>query len=197
MKYNMHNTVIANGDVDMSDDINQNQILMGASDVCAILDIKESTLRKYALILQDAGYHFHTNDKGQRGYFDRDVTVLRRFLEIKKASDMTLEQSANAVMAWVEQSGVSLRVIEKNKEDERYNADIKELKEMVSNQNELLKALMTQMDQQQKYIDDSLKKRDEVLMQSLKESMETRKLIAAAQEEEKKKGFWKRLFDRK
>lgn len=110
--------------------------------------------------------------------------------------DMTLEQAAEAVMAWVRQSNMAVSVIEKKTESERYNDDIQALKEMVSKQNELLKELMMRLDQQQKYIEESLKKRDELLMQSLKESMETRKMIAAVKEEEgkKKKGFWSRLF---
>jgi DNA-binding transcriptional MerR regulator len=180
----------------MTGDINEGQILMGPGDVCALLGIKESTLRKYALILQDAGYKFHVNDKGQRGYFERDVIVLKRFMEIKQSRDMTLEQAAEAVMAWVQQSNIAVSVIEKKQESDRYNDDIKTLKEMVAQQNELLKELMLKLDEQQKYIDENLKKRDELLVQSLKESMETRKMIAAAKEEEekKKKGFWSRLF---
>jgi DNA-binding transcriptional MerR regulator len=180
----------------MTSDTNESQILMNPSDVCTLLGIKESTLRKYALILKDAGYQFHVNDKGQRGYFQNDVIVLKRFMEIKQSSDMTLEQAAEAVMAWVQQSNVAVRVTEKKQESERYNDDIQALKEMVAKQNGLLKELMMRLDQQQKYIEESLKKRDELLMQSLKESMETRKLIAAAKEEEKekKKGFWSRLF---
>jgi DNA-binding transcriptional MerR regulator len=180
----------------MTGDMNEGQILMGPSDVCALLGIKESTLRKYALILQDAGYKFHVNDKGQRGYFQNDVIVLKRFMEIKQSSDMTLEQAAEAVMAWVQQSNVAVRVTEKKQESERYNDDIQTLKEMVAKQNDLLKELMMRLDQQQRYIEESLKKRDELLMQSLKESMETRKMIASAKEEDekKKKGFWSRLF---
>lgn len=166
----------------MTNDTNDNQILMTAGDVCTLLSIKESTLRKYALILQDAGYHFHTNGKGQRGYYDKDVTVLRRFLEIKKSPDMTLEQSANAVLSWVEQSNISVRVIEKDEEKERYNDDIKELKELVTKQNELIKDLVTRMDQQQHYIDERLNKRDELLMESLRQSEETKQLLLAAQE---------------
>lgn len=176
----------------MTTDINDNQILMNAGDVCALLSIKESTLRKYALILQDAGYHFHTNGKGQRGYYDKDVTVLRRFLEIKKSPDMTLEQSANAVLSWIEQSSMSVRVIEKNEGKERYNDNIKDLKELVTKQNELIKDLINRMDQQQKYIDDSLNRRDERLMKTIEESMETRRLLAVAESE--RKSFWNRLF---
>ena len=176
----------------MTTDTTDNQILMKAGDVCTLLSIKESTLRKYALILQDAGYHFHTNSKGQRGYFDKDVTVLRRFLEIKKTPDMTLEQSANAVLSWVEQSNMSVRVIEKDEEKERYNDDIKDLKELVTKQNGLIKDLINRMDQQQKYIDDSLNRRDERLMKTIEESMETKKLLATAENE--RKSFWNRLF---
>ncbi|EMI11253.1 hypothetical protein [Anoxybacillus gonensis] len=180
----------------MTGDTNEIQILMSPSDVCTLLGIKESTLRKYALILQDAGYKFHVNEKGQRGYFEKDVIVLKRFLEIKQSRDMTLEQAAESVMAWIQQSNISVSVTEKKQESDRYNDDIKSLKEMITQQNELLKEFMIRLDQQQKYIEESLKKRDELLMQSLKESMETRKMIAAAKEEDEKKqkGFWSRLF---
>ncbi|MED1489172.1 hypothetical protein [Bacillus smithii] len=184
----------------MSNDTNESQILMSPSDVCALLDIKESTLRKYAGILKNAGYQFHVNEKGQRGYFNQDVIVLKRFIEVKKNRDMTLEQAANAVISWVKASNMSVSVIDKENENNRYSDDIKELKEIVNKQNELLKELVERMDNQQKYIDERLKKRDELLMKSLKESMETRKMIAAAKKEEeeeereKKKGFWSRLF---
>lgn len=182
----------------MTNDINEDKILMAPGDVCTLLSIKESTLRKYALILQDAGYHFHTNSKGQRGYFDRDVTVLRRFLDIKKAPDMTLEQSANAVMSWLEQSNVSLRVIDKDNENNRYNDDMKFMKETIEQQNILLQKLVEKIDQQQKYIDRRLEERDNKLMESLRESQEVKQQllqIAAAQEEQKKprKGFLKWL----
>ncbi len=150
----------------MTGDTNEGQILMEPSDVCALLGIKEPTLRKYALILQDAGYKFHVNDKGQRGYFERDVIVLKRFMEIKQSNDMTLEQAVEAVMAWVRHSNIAVSVIEKKSGSNRYNDDIQVPKEMVTKQNELLKELMMRLDQQQKYIEKNLKKRDELLMQS-------------------------------
>ncbi|MEM5595039.1 DUF3967 domain-containing protein [Niallia circulans] len=56
---------------------------------------------------------------------------------------------------------------------------------------------MERLDQQQKYIEERLNKRDETLIQSLREVQETKKLIAAAEEkreEESKKGFFQRLF---
>lgn len=181
----------------MSDDVQTNIILMNPSDVCALLDIKESTLRKYAGILKNAGYEFHVNDKGQRGYFDKDVVVLRRFLEVKASSDMTLEQAANAVISWVEQSDMSLRVIRESEIEKRYSNDISELKETIEKQNELLQALMQKMDRQQEYIDQSLEERDKKLMESIRISQETKQLLIeseAAKDEERTKSFWSRLF---
>jgi 3-methyladenine DNA glycosylase AlkD len=96
---------------------------------------------------------------------------------------MTLEQSANAVLSWVEQSSMSVHVIEKDEEKERYNDGIKDLNELVTKQNELIKDLINRMDQQQKYIDDSLYRRDERLMKTIEESMETRRLLAVAWQE--------------
>lgn len=181
----------------MSDDTQKNIILMNPSEVCALLDIKESTLRKYAGILKNAGYKFHMNDKGQRGYFDKDVIVLRRFLEAKATSDMTLGQAANAVIAWVEQSDMSLSVTRKNEIEVRYSNDINELKEIIERQNELLQLLMQKMDLQQEYIDKSLEERDEKLTESIRIGEETKQLLIeseAAKDEERTKSFWSRLF---
>ncbi|MGD6879937.1 DUF3967 domain-containing protein [Bacillus infantis] len=183
----------------MSDDMNESAILMNPSDVCTLIGIKESTLRKYAGILKNAGYDFHVNDKGQRGYFEKDVIVLKRFLEVKENRDMTLEQAANAVISWVKQSNMSLRVIEENEEKERYNDDIKALKETVQKQNELLEELMRKMDQQQRYIDQRLEERDRNLMESLRINQETKQQlleIATARDEDRKKGFWSKLLGR-
>ncbi|MEH7440489.1 DUF3967 domain-containing protein [Neobacillus drentensis] len=172
---------------------------MSAGDVCTLLQVKESTLRKYALLLQDAGYHFATNDKGQRAYYNRDVITLKKLLEIKSSPNMTLEQSVNAVMTWIKQSGVSLPATEIQRHNESYNDDIKELREIINQQNILLQKLIEKMDQQQKYIDERLEQRDRTLIESLRESQEVKQQllqIAAAHEEEKKKGFIARLFGR-
>jgi predicted transcriptional regulator len=67
----------------MTTDTSDLEMLIRPNDVCALLNIKESTLRKYALILKDAGYQFHVNDKGQRGYFNKDV-IMKESQEAQK-----------------------------------------------------------------------------------------------------------------
>lgn len=181
----------------MSNEINDENIIMSPGEVSSLLGIKESTLRKYALILKDAGYHFYVNEKGQRWYYNRDVIAFKKLIQIKQSPDMTLEQAANAVVSWYEQSNVSLSITHEKPKEDRYNDDIKELKETIDKQNKLIYDLMIKMDQQQKYIDQRLEERDKILLESIRYSQEERKAIlqiAAAQEEQQKKGFLSRLF---
>ncbi|MFG6150627.1 DNA-binding protein [Halobacillus sp. B23F22_1] len=52
-----------------------------AKEVALKLDIKSSTLRQWALALEEEGYEFQRNDKDQRIYYDRDISM---FFELKK-----------------------------------------------------------------------------------------------------------------
>ncbi|NWQ42585.1 MerR family transcriptional regulator [Bacillus sp. EB106-08-02-XG196] len=69
------------------------------SHVQELLGIDSHTLRKYATLLEGHEYQIHRNHRGHRGYFDKDITAIRKLIEISKQEDMTLELSAQAVMA--------------------------------------------------------------------------------------------------
>lgn len=75
---------------------------------------------------------------------------------------------------------------------------MKEQKDFNEKLLEAIQAQNEQMRRQQEYIEQKLEARDRKLLESLKESMEVRKQIAASQEENKKKkeqvGFWRRFF---
>jgi hypothetical protein len=157
-------------------------IIMSASDVATLLKIKESTLRKYALLLQKNGYHFDTNDKGQRAYYNKDVVVLKKLIEIKSGSDMTLEQSVNAVMAWLKASGVTLLDTPNKSLGEPYNDDIKELvdkvdllAQMMKHQMDFNETLVKKLNEKDEYIRSSLEKRDQLLLTSIRDSQERKK----------------------
>jgi DNA-binding transcriptional MerR regulator len=74
--------------------------------------------------------------------------------------------------------------------------DIAEIKEALKAQSEFNKLLVEKLEQQQSYIEESLNKRDRVLMNSVRAMQEERKLLleTAASKETEKKGFWSRLF---
>lgn len=183
----------------MSDDTNESKIVYTGSDVSTLLKIQESTLRKYALLLSEAGYKFHKSKNGYRGYFEKDVIVLKKLIETKNHPDMTLKQACNAVMSWVE-SGIETSVdtndiTEKERYNDGYEKLLGEFNEYKKQQEEFNKKLLERLDQQHEYIESKLSRRDEQLMSALRESQETKQLLLATKEEEKKKSFWAKLFN--
>ncbi|MGG3450552.1 DUF3967 domain-containing protein [Domibacillus aminovorans] len=70
------------------------------------------------------------------------------------------------------------------------------LRENAEKQEQFNQAMVTKMEDQQKYINDKLEARDRNLMQALNETQEIKKIMLAEKEEkeEKKKGFFARLF---
>ena len=181
----------------------ENQTVYSPSDVQKLLDVDESTLRKYALVMEKNGYKFHKNKRNHRGYFDKDVVALRKLLEFNEQEDMTLERSAKAVMTWVQEQYVTVSVISEEPAqngEERYNEMIERLKrleeksEQQEAHNQQQKAfnqeLINQLQKQHEYITNSLEQRDKALMSAMKESMEAQKAIAASVQEKKKKHWW-------
>lgn len=164
------------------------QVVYSATDVATVLQIKESTLRKYALLLQKESYEFALNEHGHRLYSDTDLVVLRKMIEHKDKSAMTLKQAAQAVVAWQKNTSVSDAVTSQ----ERYNDLLQEFADFKEQQNNFNKALLERLDKQQNYIENSVAERDRNLMETLKELQDTKKQIAAAVDNEKKWWqFWK------
>ncbi|MFY0147720.1 MULTISPECIES: DUF3967 domain-containing protein [Bacillus cereus group] len=174
----------------MTEKIGNSQSIYVSKDVATMLKIQESTLRKYCIMLEEHGYHFHKNEHGHRGFMDNDIITLRKLIEIKSHPDMTLKQACNAIMTWVKEkdmSEVDTDVITKTEQhDERYN----ELKEMIQQQNELLKQMAIKMDEQQRYIDERLERRDQQLMSAIREMQEEKRVLLETAAT-KKKTWWK------
>lgn len=168
----------------------------GSAEVARLLNIQTSTLRKYAIELEKAGYSFWKNEKGQRGFFDQDILVLRKLMEVKEQSDMTLEKACFAVISTFKEGSVAHSDTAEVSEFVRHDADIQELKELVQKQNLLLQEMAKKLDQQDKRFDEQqqfITNRDQQLMNYIREQQETKRLIAAA-EEKKSKSLWNRLF---
>jgi len=165
------------------------------SEISDALQIKESTLRKYCLLLEERGYEFTKNARGQRFYYDSDVITLRKFVTLKD-NGMTLEESAEGVVLWhkgndSEETSIAPISTDMQNVMERYVSDMTEMKGMIHKQNEIIMNLSDKIDKQQEYINTNLAERDQKLMKALEDNIETQKQIAS---ENEKKGFWKRLF---
>ncbi|WP_284035433.1 MerR family transcriptional regulator [Neobacillus sp. 114] len=109
------------------------------SDVQKMLGIDGSTLRKYATLLEDHGYHVQRNNRGHRVYFDKDVHTFRKLMEFSRHEGMTIERSAEAVLKEVSEENNTDTVTEieslQNTSDQvvEHNCNHGELLERIEN----------------------------------------------------------------
>lgn len=179
------------------------------SDISALLQVKESTLRKYSLLLEECGYKFDRNDQKQRWYSDKDVIAFQKLVTFKQNGDMNLKSCAEAVYLWSRGSDVTEVSTDAHNAKERHNSDITPMirqemvgmRELIEEQRELIQSLYEQLERQ----DASQKERDRMLLNSIEQlktdfqqqrdenkAIEEQKTLQAPQEE--KTSFWNRLF---
>jgi DNA-binding transcriptional MerR regulator len=173
---------------------NANEFGYFAKDVAFELEVTTSTLRRWSIELEKAGYSFERNEKEQRIYFERDFKAFR---ELKKLLSNSVP-FADAIKAVV-----SMNLENKNASQTPsvYSDDIrvskhelqeivhKAVKEAIEKEREaMFRAFENKMN-------DVVERRDRVLTQEMKRSLEERQLeIAAAQEEKKKEKWWSKIF---
>lgn len=160
------------------------------NEVAKLLELNTATLRKYSIILEKQGYNIGRNSQNHRYYQDKDIITLRRVITARK-NGITLEEAIKNVVS-MQQDNTYTNII--NNGDDPNGNDIKELKEMVHKQNDLIKGLANKLDEQQEYINKRLNERDGALMQAMNEILETKKQLAIMHE---KQGFFRRLFNKK
>lgn len=161
------------------------------------LGIVTSTLRKWCLLLEDAGYKFERNEKDQRMYFDNDMLALRHLKKLTQEDGMSLE---NAVKSIAGKDELRQEITASDSVDHsKLEAKMDEMLEYIKRQDERLekqeqfnRELVKRLEEQNKYIANSMEKRDQQLMLAMREVQETKKLIAANEEENK--GFFAKLF---
>lgn len=175
------------------------QIIYSSSDVSKNLGIQESTIRKYALLLEEHGYKWYKNEHGTRGFFDKDLIVLRKLIELKSGPDMTLKSACIALMAWLNTGDMTNDVTEETTDINVITPERAHLEEVKA----MLNVIYTKQLEQQEHVSQLLKKNDETLCTSLKSSMENKRLLNEILEMQKQmaatqknKSWIQRLFRR-
>ena len=194
----------------------------GTKDIANMVDIAESTVRKYAQVLEKAGYRFIKNENGFRIYTDNDVFVFNEVKNLSKKNAMPVERIAKMIVFNQKQKirdeaeSDTLEKIQSNQQessdiaqyDNRFNKlmdqldklnmiedIVKELQEI----KEVNRQLTERVQEQEKFIKESLEKRDRQLMESLNHALEFRqaRIEAAIAEKETQKGFFSRFLSKK
>jgi DNA-binding transcriptional MerR regulator len=164
--------------------------------------LKESLYKKYITALEKEGYIFQKNQQGHRIFSDEDIEILEKFLELIRYDGMTIDSVAKKIGKMKGHDGMTEQIQDSH--------DVMTLVEktvtvaLEAQEKQLIAKFQTQFQQTQEQlnrIETRANERDKLLMQSIRESQEVKKLllevkeqVAAAQEEEKKKGFFARLF---
>ncbi|KYD30709.1 MerR family transcriptional regulator [Geobacillus sp. B4113_201601] len=162
-------------------------------DIANIVGIATPTVRKYAQALEKAGYTFIKNDQGFRIFTDKDIQIFERMKEMSNDTGMPVDRIASMLVNEQKndasdpiriESEVAtpleneLKMIDESdigRIDRQYEALLKEIQE--------LKQIVIA---QQKYIDERLNKRDELLLQSIRALQEQKSaMIEGTQKQEK------------
>jgi DNA-binding transcriptional MerR regulator len=138
-----------------------------AREVAENLGISESTLRKYCLILEKAGYKFLRGDNNRRAFRKKDVEILRRFKALADQGKK-LDEAAVTLVATLDQqeetavSVVSLADTNKTMQIEK----VKEVIKPILEQNEMLKQELNELKDRLARLD---KKTDVLLTRSARQ----------------------------
>jgi DNA-binding transcriptional MerR regulator len=178
------------------------------SHVQELFEIDSHTLRKYATLLEGHGYQIHRNHRGHRGYFDKDITTLQKFIEFNRQEGMTLELSAQAVMSWNSEENESVITTEEETLQTKQpdseiiqNYNLGELLEKIEHLEQINMDLIKHLKEKavrEAYLEDKINKivkyveRSEQLLEENSKLMleETRQQIAAAHQK-KWWNWWK------
>jgi DNA-binding transcriptional MerR regulator len=185
-----------------------------SKDISLSLDIGDSTLRKWCLSLEEHGYTFYRTDQNKRLFTEKDIIVLRHFMQLVKDKNMSMNNAALIVTSRfqkevfsdktdVEQLESEMNTVPSLRSDNPFVQELLDkMQTMEEQQNQLLemnKELFKRLDEQQTYIEERLNQRDGMLMQSLRESQEAKKLLLEVKEEQQKKprkGIISRIFSK-
>jgi transposase-like protein len=183
----------------MTEDFKQERTYW-SKEVADLLGIGSSTLRKWCIQLEERGYKFLRDAQERRAFTERDVMALRSFRELTRDKGVTLENAADVVISRFNPITTEDRtpsvLDELPRSGERYEALMQKvdyLTEHTQKQEAFNQSLLELLKEQQAYIKNSIKSRDERLMTAIHELQEQRKMIAAAEEEKmksKKKKWW-------
>jgi Mn-dependent DtxR family transcriptional regulator len=186
--------------------------VISVKEIAEAIGVKNSTVRKYVMLLEEKGYVFEKVDK-KRMYSETDLAYLRQFKQLIESSSggITLSEAANTVAERFLADNIANDTARhatgaQPHTTSELEAKVDKLLEYIEHQDERFeqqqrfnRELISKLDEQQKYISESLEKHDQQLMTSLRENQEAKKIriesaIAAEEEKKESRGFFSKLF---
>ena len=182
---------------------NANEFGTLSKEVAIYLDINPNTLRRWSLELEKHGYIFERNNKDQRIYYERDIQMLSE-LKIILNKGQSMENATKAVATKHRERNNAEKtlsvIVNDGIDNEQITLSKRDLESMIESTVEkvVVKAIEQEREAMFKAFElkmnDSIEKRDRILMQSINRSLEEKRLEIAATKEEEKKSWWQKIF---
>lgn len=154
--------------------------------IAKFFQISTSTVRKYCDFLEKAGYTFHKNEYGHRGFFDDDIIVIRKLIDYKR--NMTLEQATKSVVAWKNGNDIAHPTTSiKQYSTQHSDLLLKEFQSFQEQQMEFNKKMIERMEKTERH----QAERDKNLMLAINQLLETKKELASTSKQKKWWEFWR------
>ncbi|WJE61158.1 MerR family transcriptional regulator [Bacillus mycoides] len=163
---------------------------LNSSDVVNVLNIPASTLRTYTGHFRHLGHSF-SKKNGRILYSSYDLQLFQRMIQLHEQGFGTIPECVvNVLNALnVQNNVVDVHNVLNSVEDnvDKQNEQCKQVKQAqdtsspIETANEIAK-IRKEMEELRKYVDESIKKRDELLLQTLREVLESK--------QKKKKKWW-------
>lgn len=153
---------------------------LNSSDVANTLNIPPSTLRTYTGHFRRLGHPFEKKN-GRIVYSIRDVELFKEMLKLHEQGFGTIRECVLNVVN-VQNNVVNIEDTKDNvdKQNEQCN-QAQDTSSPIETASEIAK-IRQEMEELRKYVDESIKKRDELLLQTLREVLESK--------QKKKKKWW-------
>jgi DNA-binding transcriptional MerR regulator len=170
-----------------------------SKEIIARLSIGDSTLRKWCLALEEQNYNFIRTEQNKRMFTEKDSYVLTQFKHLVKDKNMSISNAAAIVASKYENEVFSGETEIEQVNDDPFalafpNETLGELKSEIEQLKDMNRMLLSRLDEQQKYIESRLDQHDSILMNSLRESQQTKQLLLEAKEREQEKKPRKGIF---
>ncbi|MDZ5784607.1 hypothetical protein [Marinococcus luteus] len=154
-------------------------------DLADKLGIKESTARKYYLLIEKNGHHFRRNQQGHILFSEEDAKLFSRIIELKNQPDMTVQDAVNSVInimngengpykPHADEQGLMNR--ENWEKFSSFQEEIHELKSIIQKQNTLIEKQQETFEQRENMLWEKLERIEEKLnAPGASEELETEK----------------------
>ncbi|MED3273289.1 hypothetical protein BK703_20665 [Bacillus thuringiensis serovar silo] len=152
---------------------------LNSSDVVNKLNIPPSTLRTYTAHFRRLGHTFEKKN-GRILYSTRDVELFTKMMELHAQGFGTIPECVCNVVNSSNNSEDPMDNVDKQNKQAKQPQDTSSPIDTVNE----LAMLKKEMEELRKYVDESIKKRDELLLQTLRE------VLDAKQKKQKKKQWW-------